>query len=92
MSEGRRPASGWDSRREPRGLRWARRRGILAHRSGDGKAPIHRTPILIRVAVTFVVSRAAIRVVEKLSVKGGFYLFSIHCAVAGIAGLLYFSR
>jgi undecaprenyl-diphosphatase len=58
----------------------------------EGKAPIHLTPILIGVAVTFVVSWAAIRVVEKLSVKGGFYLFSIYCAAAGTAGLLYFSR
>jgi undecaprenyl-diphosphatase len=58
----------------------------------EGQAPLHPAPILIGIVVTFAVSWAAIRVVEKLSRKGGFYWFSIYCAVAGAAGLLYFSR
>jgi undecaprenyl-diphosphatase len=63
--------------------------GIHAVKS---KAPIHLAPILIGIAVTFLVSWAAIRVVEKLSFKGGFYAFAIYCAMAGVAGLIFFSR
>jgi undecaprenyl-diphosphatase len=49
-------------------------------------------PILIGVAVTFVVSMAAIRVVEKLSPRGRFLWFALYCAVAGIVGLICFGR
>jgi undecaprenyl-diphosphatase len=49
-------------------------------------------PIVIGVAVTFVVSMAAIRVVEKLSPKGRFLWFALYCAVAGIVGLICFGR
>lgn len=49
-------------------------------------------PIVIGVAVTFVVSMAAIRVVEKLSPRGRFLWFALYCAVAGIVGLICFGR
>ena len=39
-----------------------------------------------------VLSLAAIKVVEKLSVKGRFSWFALYCAVAGVAGLIYFGR
>jgi undecaprenyl-diphosphatase len=47
-------------------------------------------PILIGIAVTFGVSLAAIRVVEKLSFKGRFLGFALYCASAGIVGLVHF--
>ena len=56
------------------------------------KARPEPLPILIGVAVTFVVSMAAIRVVEKLSPKGRFLWFALYCAVAGIVGLICFGR
>ena len=56
------------------------------------KASVAPLPILIGIAVTFVVSLAAIRVVEKLSQKGRFSWFALYCAVAGIVGLIYFGR
>ena len=56
------------------------------------KARPEPLPIVIGVAVTFVVSIAAIRVVEKLSPKGRFLWFALYCAVAGIVGLICFGR
>ena len=56
------------------------------------KARPEPVPIVIGVAVTFVVSMAAIRVVEKLSPKGRFLWFALYCAVAGIVGLICFGR
>jgi undecaprenyl-diphosphatase len=47
-------------------------------------------PILIGIAVTFAVSLAAIRVVEKLSPKGRFLWFALYCAMAGIVGWMHF--
>lgn len=47
-------------------------------------------PIVIGVAVTFVVSLAAIRVVEKLSSRGRFLWFALYCALAGMVGWLHF--
>jgi undecaprenyl pyrophosphate phosphatase UppP len=58
----------------------------------EGEGRIDRLPILIGIVVRFVVSRPAIRVAERLSVQGGFTVFSIYGAAAGTAGLLYFSR
>lgn len=58
----------------------------------SAKARPEPVPILIGVAVTFVVSMAAIRVVEKLSPKGRFLWFALYCAVAGIVGLIFFGR
>lgn len=56
-----------------------------------GTVEFHALPILIGVSVTFAVSLAAIKVVELLSTKGRFSLFALYCAVAGVAGLIYFS-
>lgn len=58
----------------------------------SAKARPDPLPILLGVAVTFVVSLAAIRVVEKLSPKGRFLWFALYCAVAGIVGLICFGR
>ncbi|RPH49693.1 MAG: undecaprenyl-diphosphate phosphatase [Planctomycetota bacterium] len=56
------------------------------------KARPEPVPIVIGIAVTFVVSIAAIRVVEKLSPRGRFLWFALYCAVAGIVGLICFGR
>ena len=58
----------------------------------SSKARPDPLPIVIGVAVTFVVSMAAIRVVEKLSPRGRFLWFALYCAVAGIVGLICFGR
>lgn len=58
----------------------------------SAKARPDPLPIVIGVAVTFVVSMAAIRVVEKLSPRGRFLWFALYCAVAGIVGLICFGR
>lgn len=47
-------------------------------------------PILLGVAVTFAVSLAAIRVVEKLSPRGRFLWFALYCALAGLVGMVQF--
>jgi undecaprenyl-diphosphatase len=58
----------------------------------ESKAEVAVLPIVIGIAVSFAVSLAAIKVVEKLSVKGRFSWFALYCAVAGVAGLIYFGR
>lgn len=69
--------------------------GALVFKGRDalrGEAPFHAVPIVIGVSVTFAVSLAAIKMVEILSLKGKFSLFALYCAVAGGAGLVYFTR
>jgi undecaprenyl-diphosphatase len=55
------------------------------------KVPIDPLTIGIGIAATFVVSLAAIKVVEKLSAKNRFSWFALYCAVAGGVGLVVFS-
>jgi undecaprenyl-diphosphatase len=47
-------------------------------------------PIVLGIAVTFAVSLAAIRVVEKLSPRGRFLWFALYCATAGLVGMVHF--
>ena len=54
------------------------------------KVPVDPVTIGIGVAVTFVVSLAAIKAVEKLSAKNRFSWFALYCAVAGVVGLIVF--
>lgn len=56
----------------------------------SSKARPDPLPIVIGVAVTFGVSLAAIRIVEKLSTKGRFLWFALYCALAGMVGWLHF--
>jgi undecaprenyl-diphosphatase len=65
---------------------------LLGKDAVESKAPVEVLPIVIGIAVTFAVSLAAIKVVEKLSVRGRFSWFALYCAVAGVAGLIYFGR
>jgi undecaprenyl-diphosphatase len=67
--------------------------GALVLKAKDvvrAKDPIDPVTIAIGIAVTFAVSWAAIKVVEKLSAKGRFSWFALYCALAGVAGLIYF--
>lgn len=57
----------------------------MVHRQAD----FGTLPILIGVLVTFGVSLAAIKGVEKLSSKGRFSLFAPYCVTAGVAGMIY---
>jgi undecaprenyl-diphosphatase len=69
--------------------------GALAIKTRDvvgSQVELPIVPIGIGVAVSFGVSLAAIKVVEKLSVRGRFSWFALYCAVAGVAGLIYFGR
>jgi undecaprenyl-diphosphatase len=47
-------------------------------------------PILIGIAVTFIVSLVAIQVVEILSKRGKLSLFAVYCVVAGTVAFFYF--
>ncbi|HEX7897532.1 MAG TPA: undecaprenyl-diphosphate phosphatase [Planctomycetota bacterium] len=67
--------------------------GALALKAKDvvrAKVPVDPVTIGIGIAATFLVSWAAIKVVEKLSAKGRFSWFALYCALAGVAGLLCF--
>ncbi len=67
--------------------------GALVLKAKDvvrAKVPIDPMTIGIGIAATFVVSWAAIKVVEKLSAKGRFSWFALYCGLAGVAGLIYF--
>ena len=67
--------------------------GALVLKAKDvvrAKVPIDPMTIGIGIAATFVVSWAAIKVVERLSAKGRFSWFALYCALAGVAGLIYF--
>jgi undecaprenyl-diphosphatase len=57
-----------------------------------GQVALPLWPILLGVATTFAVSLAAIKVVEKLSLRGRFSWFALYCAMAGIVGLIFFAR
>jgi undecaprenyl-diphosphatase len=67
--------------------------GALALKAEDvvhAKVPVEPVTIAIGIAATFVVSWAAIKVVEKLSARGRFSWFALYCALAGVTGLLCF--
>ncbi len=67
--------------------------GALVLKAKDvvrAKDPVDPVTIAMGVAVTFAVSWAAIKVVERLSAKGRFSWFALYCALAGVAGLIYF--
>lgn len=67
--------------------------GALVFKAKDvvrAKVPFDLLTIAIGTAVTFAVSWAAIKVVEKLSARGRFSWFALYCALAGVAGLIYF--
>lgn len=67
--------------------------GALVLKSKDvvrAKVPVEPVTIVIGIAATFLVSWAAIKVVEKLSAKGRFSWFALYCALAGVAGLIWF--
>lgn len=67
--------------------------GALVLKAKDvarAKVPADPMTIGIGIAATFLVSWAAIKVVEKLSAKGRFSWFALYCALAGVAGLVYF--
>lgn len=67
--------------------------GALVFKAKDvvrAKVPIDPMTIVIGIAATFVVSWAAIKVVEKLSARGRFSWFAAYCALAGVAGLICF--
>jgi undecaprenyl-diphosphatase len=69
--------------------------GALVFKGRDAlraEGDIHALPILLGVAITFVVSLLAIRAVEILSLKGRLSLFAAYCAAAGAAGLVLFAR
>jgi undecaprenyl-diphosphatase len=67
--------------------------GALVLKAKDvvrAKVPVEPMTIVIGIAATFVVSWAAIKVVEKLSSKGRFSWFALYCALAGVAGPICF--
>jgi undecaprenyl-diphosphatase len=67
--------------------------GALVLKAKDvvrSKVPIAPLTIAIGIAATFIVSWAAIKVVEKLSARGRFSWFALYCALAGVAGLICF--
>ena len=67
--------------------------GALVLKAKDvvrAKDPVDPVTIALGIAVTFAVSWAAIKVVERLSAKGRFSWFALYCALAGVAGLIYF--
>ncbi len=65
---------------------------FLGKEAIESQARVDLLPIGIGIAVSFGVSLAAIKVVEKLSVRGRFSWFALYCAAAGVAGLIYFGR
>ena len=56
----------------------------------ETKVQVDPVTIGIGIAVTFVVSLAAIKVVEKLSAKNRFSWFALYCVLAGVVGLIVF--
>lgn len=67
--------------------------GALVLKAKDvvrAKVPVEPMTIVIGIAATFLVSWAAIKVVEKLSARGRFSWFALYCAMAGVVGLIYF--